>query len=326
MSSSTNFLKLFKWDTKTDGSEKFDIDKCMNGNWDKLETNAKLVDDTLATKSDKKIINKWLSEKGWYRIAKFNRTNNPQYGTSIVRLWSLYNNNTPQTTTMIITNTNNLFEIEILSSSTPTVIPKLRLVQDTIDNANYIFLEAYYNVAISNNVFLEITDESSYSQTMTFEKTEENAGTVKYSTVLSKYNLNDVIGTLSNLSTTDKTSLVNALNELNKYTRTYMSAQKTNASTLLTEGTFDEIMDLGTTSIFNVTGESKIIKGDGFPTGAYGYGLLITLHSSTDYSKTQIYIPDNPQNHGLYVRTKGDCWIKLAGETVEPISTSTTES
>ena len=38
MSSLTNFLKLFKWDTKTDGSQKFNIDKCINGNWDKLDT------------------------------------------------------------------------------------------------------------------------------------------------------------------------------------------------------------------------------------------------------------------------------------------------
>lgn len=37
MSSLTNFLKLFKWDTKTDGSQKFDIDKALNGNWDKTD-------------------------------------------------------------------------------------------------------------------------------------------------------------------------------------------------------------------------------------------------------------------------------------------------
>ena len=52
MSSSTDFLKLFKWNTSTDGSQKFNIDKALNENWDKVETNAKAVDDTLKTKAD----------------------------------------------------------------------------------------------------------------------------------------------------------------------------------------------------------------------------------------------------------------------------------
>lgn len=38
MSSFTNFLNLFKWNSIEDGEEEFDIDKALNDNWDKIDT------------------------------------------------------------------------------------------------------------------------------------------------------------------------------------------------------------------------------------------------------------------------------------------------
>lgn len=37
MSSFTNFLNLFKWNSVEDGEEEFDIDKALNDNWDKID-------------------------------------------------------------------------------------------------------------------------------------------------------------------------------------------------------------------------------------------------------------------------------------------------
>lgn len=37
MSSFTNFLNLFKWNSIEDGEEEFDIDKALNDNWDKID-------------------------------------------------------------------------------------------------------------------------------------------------------------------------------------------------------------------------------------------------------------------------------------------------
>ena len=49
MSTLTKYLKLFKWNTKTDGSEKFDIDKSMNDNWDKIDKDAEQANTRLTT-------------------------------------------------------------------------------------------------------------------------------------------------------------------------------------------------------------------------------------------------------------------------------------
>ena len=47
MSSTTKNLGLFKYDTETDQNEKFDIDKALNENWDKID--AALASNKLAT-------------------------------------------------------------------------------------------------------------------------------------------------------------------------------------------------------------------------------------------------------------------------------------
>jgi len=55
----------------------------------------------------------------------------------------------------------------------------------------------------------------------------------------------------------------------------------------------------------------------GYPTGAYPYGLLITLYSDASYATTQIYIADYSFNNGIYVRTKGGYdWSKLSGTKI----------
>lgn len=51
MSSFTNFLNLFKWDSKKDAEEEFNIDKALNENWDKIDVKL----ETYVEETDKKI-------------------------------------------------------------------------------------------------------------------------------------------------------------------------------------------------------------------------------------------------------------------------------
>ena len=41
MASFTDFLNLFKWNSKDDAEEEFDIDKALNDNWEKIDTKLK---------------------------------------------------------------------------------------------------------------------------------------------------------------------------------------------------------------------------------------------------------------------------------------------
>lgn len=52
MSLFTNFLNLFKWDTQTDGEEEFDIDKALNGNWDKIDAKFGELSEKQTTNAD----------------------------------------------------------------------------------------------------------------------------------------------------------------------------------------------------------------------------------------------------------------------------------
>ena len=56
MSSTTTELKLFKYDTSTDGKEVFSIDTAMNANWDKIDAFATAIKDlsNLSTKGEKR--------------------------------------------------------------------------------------------------------------------------------------------------------------------------------------------------------------------------------------------------------------------------------
>lgn len=320
MSSLTNFLKLFKWDTKTDGSQKFNIDKALNENIDKIEANAKSVNDILATKSDKKFANKTLSSVGWYRIAKIMRNTNPSYASSIINLHTMWNNTAAQGTIFLATAMGSERKIAILSSNTPYQFTKLRIT--TKNNIDYI--EAYYKLTISNNTYVEVLDNNTAIETVAFELAEEDE-TVQATYDITNYDVTGAIGTLSSLTTTDKTSLVNALNELRLQTRTYMNGANVQYTSLLTDRTFDEIMGLGLPSIFCINGNETTINGAGFPTGAYGFGLLITLYGSSNYVWTQIYITDKPygttDGRGIYIRTRvAGSWLKLAGETVAPLT------
>lgn len=206
MSSLTNFLKLFKWDTKTDGSQKFNIDKALNENWDKIEENASNVNTALATKSDKKYAQRYVSTAAWYRIAKiaFSSSN------SLINLYSKYNNARPQGITFIVNDMYNEKRIILLSSNKPNQFSKLRIT--TKDNIDYV--EAYYNVSVGNYVLVEVLDNNTAIQTLEFEVAEEDE-TIIATYNLTEYDVNSAIGTLSSLTTTNKTSLVSAINEVN---------------------------------------------------------------------------------------------------------------
>lgn len=56
MSSLSNFLKLFKWNTEEDGEEAFNIEKALNENWnkidDKIKENSANIDNLLQLKED----------------------------------------------------------------------------------------------------------------------------------------------------------------------------------------------------------------------------------------------------------------------------------
>lgn len=56
MSSTTTELKLFKYNTATDGKEVFSIDTAMNANWDKIDAFATAIKDlsNLSTKGEKR--------------------------------------------------------------------------------------------------------------------------------------------------------------------------------------------------------------------------------------------------------------------------------
>lgn len=56
MSSLSNFLKLFKWNTEEDGEEAFNIEKALNENWEKIDAkikeNSNNIDNLLQLKED----------------------------------------------------------------------------------------------------------------------------------------------------------------------------------------------------------------------------------------------------------------------------------
>lgn len=329
MSSLTSFLKLFKWDPKVDGSQKFNIPKALNENVDKIEENAVGVNTALANKSDKKYNGKMLTTTGWYRVAKFNTdTSNHAFSNSLIDIHTKWNNTSGQSSIILLSNANATSNLTLLSSTERTTIDKIRIIQHpNEENKQNVCLDIHYNVTAQNNVSIQIHDNSLATQPIYFKPVEE---TVEGETVLSTlsldtYNLNQAIGTLSSLTTTDKTSLVKALNELRLQTRNYMNGNNVQNVDYAGDKTFDGIMRLNYSSIFCINGNETTINGAGFPEGAYGYGLLITLIANQDYARTQIYITDNPHGtssgRGIYVRTRiGGSWVKLSGTTVAPVT------
>ncbi len=62
---------------------------------------------------------------------------------------------------------------------------------------------------------------------------------------------------------------------------------------------------------------------EGFPRGAYPYGLLIviTYNGRSDFSDCQIYITDGTgektiSERGVYIRMRTSSWLKLSGTIV----------
>lgn len=270
------------------------------------------MEDILATKSDKKFANKSLSSVGWYRIAKITRNTNPSYASSIINLHTMWNNTAPQGTIFLATAMGSERKIAILSSNTPYQFTKLRIT--TKDNIDYI--EAYYKLTNFNNVYVEVLDNNTAINAIAFETAEEDE-TVQATYDITNYDVTSAIGILSSLTTTDKTNLVNALNELRLQTRSYMNGANIQYTGLLTDRTFDEIMGLDYPSVFTINGNETTKNGAGFPTGAYAYGLLITYKAASAYARTQIYIPDGPKNQGIYIRTRvGGSWMRIKQQNI----------
>ena len=167
------------------------------------EQNAKDYADT--TKMNKKYATRAISTVGWYRVAQFKNQ------TALVHLWNNWNTTRPQEITMIVNsaNSNEYTNIEILSCNNTNAFTKLRLVLVS----GVIYLDAYYNVNANNNVCVEVFNNHNETNVLNFE-TELASGSTKFELNLSKVNITENIGTLSNLTTTDKTSLVNAINEV----------------------------------------------------------------------------------------------------------------
>lgn len=90
---------------------------------------------------------------------------------------------------------------------------------------------------------------------------------------------------------------------------------------------FNDIMSDGENTVYSIISDYGITKKAGFPTGAYGYGILITLNpnaitsSSNWWSVAQIYIADMPASYGVYFRTRlTTTWIRVSGTAVNPVT------
>lgn len=95
---------------------------------------------------------------------------------------------------------------------------------------------------------------------------------------------------------------------------------------VLASGTsFNDVALSGESNTYIINGALGTNTLSGFPTGAYSFGLLITINpnsrKTSDWSITQIYIPDLPSQNGLYFRTRtSNSWLKLNGTAVNPIT------
>lgn len=296
-----------------------DLNKSYGKRFDDLENN-KAEKTDLDTKMNLYKNRKALTKKGWYRVANLN------YGNYIIEITQTWNNMRPCSMLLAVSAGAQKYNISILNAefiSDNTIgISQARLVRDTDATSGDLFLEIYYNYNVSNNVTVQVINESTNSNTVElihFTETTSEDIFVKATKDMRILHLDDAIGTLSSLTTTDKTSLVNALNELRLQAFTYMRGTNIGYTNILTNKTFDDAMNLEYSTIFTINGNEETKNGAGFPTGAYQYGLLITLFSP-NYAKVQIYIPDKPSERGFYIRTKGDPWCHFSGEIVQPIS------
>lgn len=318
MSSLTNFLKLFKWDTKTDGSEKFNIDKALNGNWDKVDTyleNMEIGGRNYLLDSKKSVVN------SSYLTASYNLAEKPideeeytislkgKLGTGKAK-FGVYN-----TTSYVELANLKYYEDEDMYKS--TFKWKSTQGSTTVDSSSIKIYSIPSSITVDSTIeWIKLEKGNKNTDWTPAPEDAENYTDTQITTT------NNAIGLLSSLPTTDKTSLVNALKEL--YGNTF-AKMKLNGNTYI-EKTFDEVMNYNYSSIFTVHGADSVVKGAGFPSGAYSYGLLITLYSYANYAKTQIYIPDGPMKQGIYVRTRvGGNWLHLGGNVITGTEFATSE-
>lgn len=164
------------------------------------------------------------------------------------------------------------------------------------------------NGTTADNTFIRIyAANSSVTSESSIEWVKLEKGNKNTDWMPAPEDIDKAIGTLSSLTSSDKTSLVNAINELRLISFSYMRGQSLADTTILTNKTFDGALNLGFSSIFTINGNEEVTNGDGFPQEAYKYGLLITFYSYATYAKTQIYITDG--NRGIYWRNRlGGSW------------------
>ncbi len=251
------------------------------------------VDTELSTKLNNNWAKKTLSSAGWYRIAEIK-----EYGTFLLQIWNTWNATAPQISTLIVNYSRDAdCEIINLSATAIRTFGKVRIIKKVIDSKSKYFLDVYYSASSRNEMKVNILDGQNQCEVMAFEDIDD--------------------GTNQNLICEKNISAYNINTRFSLF-----DGQNLRTTALSSYKTFDEIFNLGLSSVFMIDGNNIQTK-NGFPTGAYNYGLLITLIATQDYAKTQIYIPDRPyldSQRGIYVRTRpGSSWLKLAGTEVASV-------
>lgn len=89
---------------------------------------------------------------------------------------------------------------------------------------------------------------------------------------------------------------------------------------------FNDVYAEGNSCVYAISGSYNQSTLPGFPTGAYNYGTLLTFNprkvssESNTWDLSQIYIPDQPADRGIYFRSRRTSnWLKIEGTAVAPI-------
>lgn len=117
---------------------------------------------------------------------------------------------------------------------------------------------------------------------------------------------------------------INKVKEIDTNLTELMSKESFIIQECKSEDNWNDILISGYSSITTIIGSAL---GIGAPTGAYTYGVLITInptHSTTEtFKMAQIYICDNPSTtgRGIYIRTRySKNWVCITGSAVSPVT------
>lgn len=125
----------------------------------------------------------------------------------------------------------------------------------------------------------------------------------------------------------DSTGIVHNREKLNSLLSKFIKM----GNVLPTGISFDDLMITGESSCYTISKDYGNTVLPGFPTGAYGYGTLITINpqqrTNNAYSTFQIYLTDGIQYgdsngaYGVFIRSRvAGTWIRISGVDVEPIT------